>query len=230
MAASKTTSAGRHRILIVDDHPVFRHGLAQLINQEEDLFVCGEAEDYQGALKAVKDLQPDMIIVDITLKDMSGIDLIKEIHKARRDITMLVISMHDESLYAERAFRAGAKGYIMKQEASESVVRAIRQVRQGSIYASKKMTDQILSRFIEGNNKMTEAPLHYLTDRELEVFQLIGEGLSISEIGSRLHLSVKTIGTYRERIKEKLNLKTSTELLRYALNWVETEKKSGTSS
>ncbi|HOG81767.1 MAG TPA: response regulator transcription factor, partial [Smithellaceae bacterium] len=128
MAASKTTSTGKHRILIVDDHPVFRHGLAQLINQENDLFVCGEAEDYQSALKAVNDLKPDMIIVDITLKDTSGIDLIKEIHKIRRDLAMLVISMHDESLYAERALRAGARGYIMKQEASESVVRAIREV------------------------------------------------------------------------------------------------------
>ena len=230
MAASKTTSTGKHRILIVDDHPIFRHGLAQLINQEEDLYVCGEAEDYHGAMKAVKDLKPDMIIVDITLKDTSGIDLIKEIHKIRRDLAMLVISMHDESLYAERALRAGARGYIMKQEASESVVRAIREVRQGSIYASKKMTDQIFSRFIEGNKKPAESPLHSLTDRELEVFQLIGEGLGISEIGTRLHLSVKTIGTYRERIKEKLNLKTSTELLRYAINWVENEKLSDTSS
>ncbi len=224
MAAIKKPRTGKHRILIVDDHPIFRNGLAQLINQEDDLYVCGEAEDYQGALKAAKDLKPDMIIVDITLKDMSGIDLIKEIHKTDKDVTMLVISMHDESLYAERAFRAGAKGYIMKQEASESIVQAIRKVRQGGIYASKKMTDKILSRFVDGPKELTESPLQALTDRELEVFQLIGEGLSISEIGNRLHLSVKTIGTYRERIKEKLNLKTSTELLRYALNWVENER------
>jgi DNA-binding NarL/FixJ family response regulator len=230
MAAIKKHRAGKHRILIVDDHPIFRHGLAQLINQEEDLYVCGEAEDYHGAMKAVKDLKPDMIIVDITLKDMSGIDLIKEIRKTNKDVTMLVISMHDESLYAERAFRAGAKGYIMKQEASESVVQAIRKVRQGGIYASKKMTDKILSRFVDGPKELAESPLHSLTDRELEVFQLIGEGLGISEIGIRLHLSVKTIGTYRERIKEKLNLKTSTELLRYALNWVENERISETSS
>jgi len=225
MAATKTSPAGKHRILIVDDHPIFRHGLAQLIGQEEDLCVCGEAEDYHNALKAAAELKPDMIIVDITLKDMSGIDLIKEIRKAHKGITMLVISMHDESLYAERAFRAGAKGYVMKQEASESVVQAIRQVRSGGIYASKKMTDQLLSRFVEGPGVPAESPLQALTDREIEVFQLIGEGLGISEIGVRLHLSVKTIGTYRERIKEKLNLKNSTELLRYALNWVENEKK-----
>lgn len=226
MAANKANQPGKHRILIVDDHPIFRQGLAQLINQEDDLSVCGEAEDYHGAIKAAAELKPAMIIVDITLKDMSGIDLIKEIRKSHKGITMLVISMHDENLYAERAFRAGAKGYIMKQEASESVVQAIRQVRQGGIYASKKMTDQILSRFVEGPKDPAESPLQTLTDREIEVFQLIGEGLSISEIGIRLHLSVKTIGTYRERIKEKLNLKNSTELLRYALNWVENERES----
>jgi len=224
MDATKTNQPGKHRILIVDDHPIFRQGLAQLINQEEDLCVCGEAEDNHGAIKAIAELKPAMIIVDITLKDMSGIDLIKEIRKSHKEITMLVISMHDENLYAERAFRAGAKGYVMKQEASESVVQAIRQVRQGGIYASKKMTDQILSRFVEGPKDSAESPLKNLTDREIEVFQLIGEGLSISEIGVRLHLSVKTIGTYRERIKEKLNLKNSTELLRYALNWVENER------
>ena len=230
MTTAKTTKTDKHRILIVDDHPIFRQGLAQLINQEDDLCVCGEAEDYQGAMKAVAELKPAMIIVDITLKDMSGIDLIKEIRKFNKGITMLVISMHDESLYAERAFRAGAKGYIMKQEASESVVQAIRQFRSGGIYASKEMTDQILSRFVEGPKDIAESPLHTLTDREIEVFQLIGEGLSISEIGVRLHLSVKTIGTYRERIKEKLNLKNSTELLRYALNWVENKRESKTSS
>ena len=226
---TKTTKTDKHRILIVDDHPIFRQGLAQLINQEDDLCVCGDAEDYQGAVKAVAELKPDMIIVDITLKDMSGIDLIKEIRKFHKGISMLVISMHDESLYAERAFRAGAKGYVMKQEASEYVVKAIRQVRSGGIYAGEKMTEQILSRFVEGPKDTAESPLQNLTDREIEVFQLIGEGLSISEIGVRLHLSVKTIGTYRERIKEKLNLKNSTELLRYALNWVENKSESKTS-
>jgi DNA-binding NarL/FixJ family response regulator len=218
MAATKKTKTTKHRILIVDDHPIFRQGLAQLINQEDDLCVCGDAEDYQGAVKAVAELKPDMIIVDITLKDMSGIDLIKEIRKFHKGISMLVISMHDESLYAERAFRAGAKGYIMKQEASEYVVKAVRQVRSGGIYASEKMTDQILSRFVEGPKDTAKSPLQNLTDREI-----------ISEIGVRLHLSVKTIGTYRERIKEKLNLKNSTELLRYALNWVENKMESKTS-
>ena len=226
MSPSRVPSRGQHRILIVDDHPIFRHGLIQLIDQEDDLEVCGEAEDYHSAWKAISDLKPDMIIVDITLKDMSGIDLIKEVRKHHKGIPMLVISMHDESLYAERAFRAGAKGYIMKQEASDSVVQAIRQVLRGGFYASSRVTEHILSQFIEGPKEPTESPLQALTDREIEVFTLIGEGLSISEIGHRLHLSVKTIGTYRERIKEKLKLKNATELLRYALNWVEKERQS----
>jgi len=224
MAAAKKPPKGKHRIFIVDDHPIFRQGLAQLINQESDLCVCGEADDYQGALRAVAELNPDMVIVDITLKDMSGIDLIKEVRKLNRGIIMLVISMHDESLYAERALRAGARGYVMKQEASESIVQAIRQVRIGGIYVSPRMTEQMLSRFVEGPLDAVESPLKALTDREMEVFHLIGEGLGISEIGLRLHLSVKTIGTYRERIKEKLNLRNSTELLRHAFNWVENER------
>lgn len=224
MATAKTPPKGKHRIFIVDDHPIFRQGLAQLINQESDLCVCGEADDYQGALRAVPELNPDMVIVDITLKDMSGIDLIKEVRKLNRGIIMLVISMHDESLYAERALRAGARGYVMKQEASESIVQAIRQVRIGGIYVSPRMTEQMLSRFVEGPLDAVESPLKALTDREMEVFHLIGEGLGISEIGLRLHLSVKTIGTYRERIKEKLNLRNSTELLRHAFNWVENER------
>ena len=220
----------RKKIFIVDDHPVFRKGLAQLIDEEEDFRVVGEAESVDQAIAGIQELTPDLAIVDITLKDRSGMELVEYLQANMPGLPILVISMHDESLYAERALRAGARGYIMKQEASESVVRAIREVRQGSIYASKKMTDQIFSRFIEGNKKLAESPLHSLTDRELEVFQLIGEGLGISEIGTRLHLSVKTIGTYRERIKDKLNLKTSTELLRYAINWVENEKLSDTSS
>jgi DNA-binding NarL/FixJ family response regulator len=216
---------GKHRILVVDDHPIFRHGLAQLISQEDDIEVCGEAEDYRSALKAVDDLDPDMVIVDITLKETSGIDLIKEVHRQHKELPMLVISMHDETLYAERALRAGARGYIMKQEASESVVQAIRQVLSGGIYTSRRITEDILTRFLEGQTQPHESPLNQLTDREIEIFRLIGEGLSISEIGQRLHLSVKTVGTHRERIKEKLRLKNSTELLRYALYWVEQERR-----
>ncbi|HOJ13422.1 MAG TPA: response regulator transcription factor [Deltaproteobacteria bacterium] len=217
----------RYRILVVDDHPIFRHGLAQLISQEDDLEVCGEAEDYHDALKAASELLPDLIVVDITLKETSGIELIKEIHRRFKEMPMLVISMHDETLYAERTLRAGARGYIMKQEASENVISAIRKVLSGGIYTSHRITDDIMRRFLEGTSEPLESPLNRLTDRELEIFRLIGEGLSISEIGRRLHLSVKTVGTHRERIKEKLNLKSATELLRYALHWVEQERVSG---
>jgi DNA-binding NarL/FixJ family response regulator len=217
--------SAKRKILIVDDHPIFRHGLVQLINQEHDLTVCGEAEDYHGAVKEVGELRPDLVIVDVTLKNMSGIDLVKDLHKTRKGLPMLVVSMHEESLYAERCLRAGAKGYIMKQEASESVIEAIRQVLAGKIYASPEVMDNMLSRFVEGSPSATiDSPVSSLTDRELEVFRLIGEGLSISAIGARLNLSVKTIGTHRERIKEKLQLKTATELLRYAMKWIEDEK------
>ncbi len=217
----------RRTILIVDDHPIFRHGLAQLINQENDLEVCGEAEDYHGALKCVESLAPDLVIVDITLKNMSGIDLIKDLHRRYRTLPMLVISMHEESLYAERSLRAGARGYIMKQEASESVIDAIRQVLQGRIYASRDVTDSLLTRFVDGQHTALESPVHALTDRELEVFRLIGEGLGLSEVADRLNLSVKTIGTYRERIKEKLGIKNATELLRSAMKWVENDQTPG---
>jgi DNA-binding NarL/FixJ family response regulator len=220
----------KHTILIVDDHPIFRHGLAQLINQEHDLLVCGEAEDYHGALKGVETLAPDMVIVDITLKNMSGIDLIKDLHRQYRTLPMLVISMHEESLYAERSLRAGARGYIMKQEASESVIDAIRQVLRGRIYASRDVTDNLLTRFVDGPQSVLESPVQALTDRELEVFRLIGEGLGLSEIADRLHLSVKTIGTYRERIKDKLGIKNATELLRSAMKWVENDHPPGEKS
>lgn len=216
---------GKSSILIVDDHPIFRHGLTQLINQEEDLVVCGEAEDYHSGWKAVKELNPDMLIVDITLKNMSGIDLIREINKSCKGLPMLVLSMHEESLYAERSLRAGARGYIMKQEASESIVYAIREVLNGRIYASRNITDALLARFIDGSQGSLDSPVQSLTNRELEVFQMIGDGMSIRDIGARLNLSVKTIGTYRERIKEKLQLKNATELLRYAMNWVEDERR-----
>ncbi len=215
----------KRSILIVDDHPIFRHGLTQLINQENDLMVCGEAEDYHSAYKAVEDLHPDMVIVDITLKNMSGIDLIREIQKTDKGLPMLVISMHDESLYAERSLRAGARGYIMKQEASENVVHAIREVLDGKIYASKTVTDNLLTRFIDGAQDRLDSPIRALTNREIEVFQLIGDGLRISEIAARMNLSVKTIGTYRERIKEKLKLDNAPKLMRYAMNWVEDERR-----
>ncbi len=211
------------RIMIVEDHPIFRLGLSELINQEEDLFVCGEAEDVIKAWNDINTLKPDMVIVDISLKGRSGIDLIKDISKNFKTLPVLVLSMHDESIYAERALVAGAKGYIMKQEASESIIKAIRCVLDGKIYASESVTGNILNTFVSQPHMKDKPAVDRLTDRELEVFQYIGHGLTTKEIAERLNLSKKTIGTYRERIKEKLNLKNFAELIRFAVHWVKHE-------
>ena len=202
----------RRTILIVDDHPIFRHGLAQLINQEHDLEVCGEAEDYHSALTCVERLAPDLVIVDITLKNMSGIDLIKDLHRYYRTLPMLVISMHEESLYAERSLRAGARGYIMKQEASESVIDAIRQVLQGRIYASRDVTDRLLTRFVEGQHSTLESPVHALTDRELDVCARLLQGMTQEGIAADLGLGVPTVKTYRNRAFARLGIHFRNEL------------------
>ena len=211
--------------MIVEDHCIFRIGLEALITQEDDLEVCGYAESATNAWKEIPVLKPDMLMVDISLKGKNGLDFVKEIHEYDRDLPILVLSMHDESLYAERAFHAGARGYIMKQETSESVIEAIRSVLEGKIYASEELTINIMSKLL-GHSKIGSAPpvhtpVHSLSDRELEVFRLLGEGLTTKEIASRLNLSIKTIGTYRERIKQKLNLRHSAELVRHAVHWAE---------
>ncbi len=225
MGETGTSPPGDHRkrILIVEDHPIFRLGLAELINQEKDLFVCGEAEDVSGALDVLPRLTPDMVIVDISLKGRDGIELIKEITRRCKALPVLVLSMHDESLYAERALAAGARGYIMKQEASVSIVKAIRDVLAGRIYAGEAILAAILTRYAgrsQPQEKTAAQQVERLTDRELEVLRLLGRGLATREIADRLRLSVKTIGTYRERIKEKLNLKHGAELIRFAVHWL----------
>ena len=197
----------KHRIMVVEDHPVFRMGLRELINQESDLVVCGEAEDAGKASEEIRRLEPDMVIVDISLRGRDGIDLIRDVRGHNKDLPILVLSMHDESRFAERSLLAGAKGYIMKRETSSSVVEAIRCVLRGQIYLSEKIKGEILSRFVGGAHTYNKSPVDRLTDRELEVYRLIGRGLSTNEIAEKLSLSTKTIGTYRERIKEKLNLK-----------------------
>ncbi|QTA88435.1 response regulator transcription factor [Desulfonema magnum] len=217
------SSSPKKRIIIVEDHPIFRLGLAELINQEEDLFVCGEAEDVTKAWNEIKRLSPDMVIADISLKGRSGIELIKDISKHFSTLPILVLSMHDESLYAERALLAGAKGYIMKQEASESIVKAIRCVLNGKIYASERIMANILNKFVSQPGMQDKPSIDRLTDRELEVFHFIGQGLTTREIAEKLNLSKKTIGTYRERIKEKLCLKNAAELIRFAVHWVKNE-------
>ncbi len=208
------------RIMIVEDHPIFRLGLKELIEQERDLIVCGEAEDVPKALNDIIQLEPDMVIVDISLKGRNGIDLIKDINKYHKSIPVLVLSMHDESLYAERALHAGARGYIMKEEASESIVKAIRTVLDGKIYASEQFMGKLLSQFANQPQNYDKSPVERLTDRELEVFIAVGKGMTTKQIAVQLNLSMKTIGTYRERIKDKLDLKNAAELIRYAVNWI----------
>jgi DNA-binding NarL/FixJ family response regulator len=214
------------RIFIVDDHPIFRKGLIQLINEESDMEVCGEAEDVFSATHKVRQLKPDLVIADITLKDTSGLELIKFIQDNNLNIPSLVLSMHDEKVYAERALVTGARGYIMKQEMSGQVTSAIRQIIAGKIYISESMNDRLLSNFLakggeSGKKNINDDPASMLTGRELEIFRLIGKGYTRKDIAESLNLNVNTIGTYRERIKEKMNISSSNELLSYAIKWVQ---------
>jgi DNA-binding NarL/FixJ family response regulator len=209
----------KRRILVVEDHPIFRLGLRELINQEEDLEVCAEADDVAGALAELPRSRPDLVIVDLSLKGRNGIDLIKEIRERHAKLPILVVSMYEEALYAERALAAGARGYVMKQEASDSIVQALRCVLDGRFHLSASMTTSLLGRLAGAEKPGSADPIDRLTDRELEVFRMIGQGLTTGEIASRLNLSAKTIGTYRERIKEKLNLKTAGELTVQAMRW-----------
>jgi DNA-binding NarL/FixJ family response regulator len=208
------------RVFIVDDHPVVRRGLVQLINQEEDLTVCGEAEGAHEALQVMGTLQPDIAVIDISLKGVSGIELIKSIKVRWGDLPILVLSMHDESLYAERVLRAGALGYIMKQEPAEKVITAIRRVLGGEIYVSDRMAAKMIQKCVDGRGDTGHAPLELLSDRELEVFELIGRGYSTRRIAELLHVSVKTVESHREHIKKKLNLLDGTELVWHAVQWV----------
>jgi DNA-binding NarL/FixJ family response regulator len=211
------------RILIVDDHPIFRMGMTELLNQEEGFSVCAVAEDIHSARKALIETEPDMAVVDISLAADNGLDLVKEIVKGGRNIPVLVLSMHDESVWAERAIRAGARGYIMKKEASESIVVAIRNILKGKTHISESMMAHLLDKF-QINPEFQNAPTeNALTDRELDVYRQIGAGLSTREIAVKMGLSVKTIGTYRDRIKQKLCLKSAAELTRCAVLWAEKE-------
>jgi DNA-binding NarL/FixJ family response regulator len=214
------TDETRAKILVVDDHPIVRKGLENLINYEKDLMVCQQVEDAHEAMKAIDKLKPDIVIVDISLKDKNGLELIKSIKIQHPDLPILALSMHDESLYAERVIRAGAKGYIMKQQATENIVKAIRKVLKGQPYLSDRMTAKMMYKLVGRKKEKTEASItELLSDRELEVFLLIGKGYGTRQIANRLHLSVKTIESYRAHIKEKLSLSSATELLQYAIQW-----------
>lgn len=225
-ARQKETCKNRKKILIVDDHPIVIEGLTDLINKEADIVVCGCAKDIPQAIRAIKKLKPDVVTIDISLENASGLDLIKEIKTRYPDLPMLALSMHEESLYAQRAIRAGAKGYITKHEATKKVITAIRNVLEGRLYLSETMKDKLLYSLI-GSEELDEvsSPIDRLTDRELEVFSLLGQGKATRQIAEQLCLSVKTIETYRSRIKEKLNLSSGSELLRCAFQWVSKQDK-----
>jgi len=225
MAQAKDRQAKdlRSRILLVDDHAVVRYGIAQLINRQDDLVVCGEEEDASRAMTAIGVVKPDLVIADISLKDSSGLELMRNIKVQYPKLPVLVVSVHDESIYAEIAFRAGALGYLMKQEAVEKIMTAIRRVLAGSIYVSDAQAARMLQQQVRGQNTIQESPVKSLSDRELEVFQLIGQWKKTKEIASQLHLSIKTIEYYREQIKRKLNLKSAAELTHYATSWVQRE-------
>jgi DNA-binding NarL/FixJ family response regulator len=218
----------RARVLIVDDHPAVREALALRIGRQSDLEVCGEAADTSEALRVVAETQPDVAVIDISLKTGNGIDLIKRIKDRKADVRILVWSMHSESLYAERALRAGALGYINKDQATDRIVEAIRRVLEGKVWLSEMMMEKMLQRAVGGGREEgLPSPLEALADRELEVFRLIGQGMKTVEIAGRLHLSVKTIETYRDRIRQKLDLSDGTSLAHYATQWVLENEQSG---
>jgi len=213
----------RTRILLVDDHAVVRFGIAQLINKQADMMVCGEEENAARALDAIGSLKPDMVIADISLKDSSGLELMRNIKAQYERLPVLVVSAHDESVYAEVAFRAGALGYLMKEEALEKIVTAIRRVLAGAIYVSDTLAARMLQQQVRGKTDVHESPVKSLSDRELEVFQLIGQWKKTREIAEELHLSIKTIEYYREQIKRKLGLQSAGELTQHATAWVQRE-------
>jgi DNA-binding NarL/FixJ family response regulator len=209
----------KSRVLLVDDHPIVRQGLALLIDREADLAVCGEADGAHSAFHAITTLRPDIVVLDISLNGPDGLDVLKEIRMKTSSLPVLILSMHDESIYAERAMRAGANGYIMKQEATEKVLVAVRRILQGEVYLSDRLTNTMLQQYVRGTSPAKKSPLVNLTDRELEVFRLIGEGHGTRQIADELHLSVKTIESYQAHIKEKLALRNARELVQHAIEW-----------
>jgi DNA-binding NarL/FixJ family response regulator len=221
MTTKRAAKQAKAKIIVVDDHPIVRQGLVQMIGHEPDLEVCAEAEAAADALKAIAATNPDAAIVDLSLKGSSGLELLKDIRVRYPKLPVLVLSVYDESMYAERALRAGARGYMMKEEAAEKVLTAIRRILSGQIYLSENMASRLLHVLVDGRAESGATPAERLSDRELEVFQLIGQGFGNTEIARQLHLSPKTVETYRGHIKEKLNLAGSTELLQCAIRWAQ---------
>ena len=222
----KPAAPARKKILIVDDHPMMRDGLAALITAQPDLAVCAQAADAREAVQAIETLRPDLVLMDISLPGKSGLETIKDIQALAPGLAVLVLSMHDEALYAERVLRAGARGYVMKQEGGKRIMDAIRAVLAGKVFVSEKMSARIMDAFT-GRRAAAGSTVENLSDREFEIFQLIGHGRSTKEIAEQLHLSVKTVEVHRVNIKAKLKLTTSPELVHYAVRWVESQPTTG---
>lgn len=225
MSAKKASNPAnrKHRILLVDDHAIVREGFAELINSRADLETCGQASSASEAMTAVERLKPEMVVVDLSLQGGSGLDLIKNLKAVHPLLHMLVLSMHDEALYAERALRAGALGYVMKREDSATFLQAVHDVLQGRVFLSHAMRENMLQKAVGGNAPMNHAGMVNLSDRELEVFELIGEGQTTRQIARKLHLSVSTVETHRAHIKDKLHLTNGTELMRRAVEYVNSQ-------
>lgn len=211
----------RTRIVVVDDHPIIREGLRRIIDSESDMAVVGEAKDCPDALRVIAALQPDLALVDLSLKESSGLELIKDIRLRNPKVLVLVLSMYDESFYAERVLRAGGRGYIVKEEAAETILAGVRRVMAGEIFLSRNMARKMLAKMVAGRGHDEGLSMENLSDRELEVFGLIGQGLSTRQIARQLHLSVKTVGSHRAHVKEKLQLRTGPDLLRHAIQWAQ---------
>lgn len=217
----KTTKA---RVLLIDDHVVVRDGLRQLLESESDLTICGEAESAEQAVAAAEKFNPELAIVDITLGGADGIELIKNLRALKPDLAILVLSMHDESYYAERSLRAGASGYVMKREARDQIMKGVRTVLAGEIYVSERLKSSMLYQYLHGEPRKEPSPISRLSDRELEVLTLLGRGLASKDIAERLHLSQKTVDSHRTHLKEKLNLSGAPELIRFAFEWVSSQE------
>lgn len=221
---NQSSATVKSRVLVVDDHPIVRQGLTLLINRESDLTVCGEAEDAHTAMQSLTSTRPDILVVDISLNGPDGLDLLKNVRSRHPELPVLILSMHDESIYAERALRAGAQGYIMKQEATEKVLVALRRILSREIYVSERIANRMLHRYIGNPSASKPSSIADLTDRELEVFRLIGEGHSTRQIAEELHISVKTVESYQSHIKEKLSLRSARELVQHAIQWSISQK------
>lgn len=223
-----STKKNSTRVVIIDDHPLLRQGISTMINQQKDFVVCGETDDARKSISTIQSTQPDIVILDLSLKGASGIEVLKDIKVHFPKLKVLILSMHDEAVYGPRALRAGASGYIMKQEAPENVIGALRKILNNGVYLSEQLGERMLHRMVGGRTATLASPIDELSDRELEVFMLLGRGFGTRAIAEKLNLSVKTIESHRAHIKEKLNLASGTELIHHAIQWVQSESLGGT--